>query len=181
MAIDRSFIERLATLVGSADTADLARATGINYNTMKNYTSGDRLPKAEQLIEIANNTGFSLNYLLLGVGSPYLINLAETKSSGRPPESAVEREGLSHTVTASSVPTIFGLPNDIEIVIPPITIQVHLNALPYSDEKRDAITRVEFTPAPPMNKDAINNDRISSSTTASDHRGEPNSPSDDTG
>lgn len=50
--------------------ADVARRLKIPHATVRNYYQG-RLPAADVLIKIANETGVSLNWLLLGTGNKY--------------------------------------------------------------------------------------------------------------
>ena len=50
--------------------ADVARRLKIPHATVRNYFQG-RLPAPEVLIKIANETGISLNWLLMGTGDKY--------------------------------------------------------------------------------------------------------------
>ncbi len=50
--------------------ADVARRLNIPHATVRNYYQG-RLPAPEVLIKIANETGVSLNWLLIGTGDKY--------------------------------------------------------------------------------------------------------------
>lgn len=55
--------------------ADVARRLKIPHATVRNYYQG-RLPAPEVLIKIANETGVSLNWLLMGSGDKYAGNAA---------------------------------------------------------------------------------------------------------
>ncbi len=70
-------IERLLKLCGVATITDLASKTGVPYNTLKNYASAKtaRMPSSEVLATIAQTTGVNLNWLLLGEGEPYGIQV----------------------------------------------------------------------------------------------------------
>lgn len=105
--MSHAFFERLSELVGSADLTIISNATGLSYNTLKNYVTGERLPTPEILLRLAQNTGFSLDWLLLGVGSPYLIT---KEASNTPRTLRIELPRLNllvsvdpHTGTATGV------------------------------------------------------------------------------
>src|SRR5438445_1633905 len=68
--MNREFIERLNTAFENASMADVARRLKIPHATVRNYYQG-RLPAPEVLIKIANETGVSLNWLLIGTGDKY--------------------------------------------------------------------------------------------------------------
>ncbi len=68
--MNRDFIERLNETFDHASMADVARRLNIPHATVRNYYQG-RLPAAEVLIKIANETGVSLNWLLAGAGDKY--------------------------------------------------------------------------------------------------------------
>lgn len=65
-----NFRERLNRVFNHASMADVARRLKIPHATVRNYYLG-RLPATEVLIKIANETGVSLNWLLLGQGEMY--------------------------------------------------------------------------------------------------------------
>lgn len=67
------FVERLRAAFNDESMADVARRLKIPHATVRNYYSG-RLPAAEVLIKIANETGVSLNWLLIGSGEKYSGN-----------------------------------------------------------------------------------------------------------
>ena len=64
------FRERLNKVFNHASMADVSRKLKIPHATVRNYYLG-RLPATEVLIKIANETGVSLNWLLLGQGEMY--------------------------------------------------------------------------------------------------------------
>ena len=66
----QGFRERLNKVFNHASMADVARKLKIPHATVRNYYFG-RLPATEVLIKIANETGVSLNWLLLGQGEMY--------------------------------------------------------------------------------------------------------------
>jgi transcriptional regulator with XRE-family HTH domain len=61
-----NFLKRLYEICGTANLAEVSRMTDVPYNTLKNYTSGERLPSADVLIQIRDKIGADLNWLLLG-------------------------------------------------------------------------------------------------------------------
>lgn len=64
------FVERLFDLCKTDSLTEVARQTGVPYNTLKNYASGSgRMPSAEVLAQIARSTHANLNWLLLGEGT----------------------------------------------------------------------------------------------------------------
>jgi transcriptional regulator with XRE-family HTH domain len=71
------FVARLLKAFDNATMADVARRLKIPHATVRNYYRG-RLPAPDVLIKIANETGVSLNWLLIGTGEMY---------AGRPPVS----------------------------------------------------------------------------------------------
>lgn len=66
----RDFVARLSSAFNSESMADVARRLKIPHATVRNYYQG-RLPAPEVLIKIANETGVSLNWLLIGTGDKY--------------------------------------------------------------------------------------------------------------
>lgn len=68
----RDFIERLSSAFNNESMAEVARRLKIPHATVRNYFQG-RLPAPEVLIKIANETGVSLNWLLIGVGEKYAV------------------------------------------------------------------------------------------------------------
>jgi transcriptional regulator with XRE-family HTH domain len=66
----RNFIERLHAAFDNASMAEVARRLKIPHATVRNYYQG-RLPASEVLVKIANETGVSLNWLLIGSGNMY--------------------------------------------------------------------------------------------------------------
>ena len=68
--MNEGFVERLGRAFGGQSVAKVARRLGVSHATVRNYYLG-RLPSPEVLMLIANETGVSLNWLLLGEGSVY--------------------------------------------------------------------------------------------------------------
>lgn len=64
------FRARLNKVFNYASMAEVARKLKIPHATVRNYYQG-RLPATEVLIKIANETGVSLNWLLIGQGDMY--------------------------------------------------------------------------------------------------------------
>ena len=73
--MNRSFIERLRTAFDNESMASVARRLNIPHATVRNYFRG-RLPAPDVLIKIANETGVSLNWLLIGTGDRYAGEIA---------------------------------------------------------------------------------------------------------
>lgn len=68
--MNRDFINRMHLAFDNGTMADVARRLKIPHATVRNYYQG-RLPAPEVLIKIANETGVSLNWLLMGTGDMY--------------------------------------------------------------------------------------------------------------
>jgi transcriptional regulator with XRE-family HTH domain len=68
--INKEFVERLNITFDHASMADVARRLNMPHATVRNYYQG-RLPAPEVLIKIGNETGVSLNWLLIGTGDKY--------------------------------------------------------------------------------------------------------------
>lgn len=64
------FVRRLNEAFGHASMAEVARRLKVPHATVRNYYQG-RLPASDVLIKIANETGISLNWLLIGTGDMY--------------------------------------------------------------------------------------------------------------
>jgi AcrR family transcriptional regulator len=73
--MDSQFRNRFLKLFDNASMAEIARRLNIPHATVRNYFGG-RLPATEVLIKIADETGVSLNWLLLGRGEVYTAELA---------------------------------------------------------------------------------------------------------
>jgi transcriptional regulator with XRE-family HTH domain len=63
----KDFPARLAEALDTDEPAEISRRLGISYQAAKNYLEG-RLPSAEVLIAIAEQSDYSLNWLLTGKG-----------------------------------------------------------------------------------------------------------------
>ncbi len=68
--MNNDFIMRLRKTFEGESMADVARRLKIPHATVRNYFNG-RLPAPEVLMKIANETGVSLNWLLIGAGDMY--------------------------------------------------------------------------------------------------------------
>jgi transcriptional regulator with XRE-family HTH domain len=68
--MNEGFVDRLGKAFGGQSVAKVARRLGVSHATVRNYYLG-RLPSPEVLILIANETGVSLNWLLMGEGTVY--------------------------------------------------------------------------------------------------------------
>lgn len=55
-------------------------ATKLSYRTAQNYLSGDREPNLDSLNKICTHLSVNLNWLVSGVGEPFLDVGTETKS-----------------------------------------------------------------------------------------------------
>ncbi len=73
--MNSEFVERLRNAFEGESMADVARRLKIPHATVRNYYQG-RLPAPEVLIKIANETGVSLNWLLIGTGDRYAGEIA---------------------------------------------------------------------------------------------------------
>lgn len=64
--VDRGyeFWKRVDKIKGNLSLNDIANSAGINYRTMLNQRSQNRIPKKEQLIKIANAFRVSIGFLL---------------------------------------------------------------------------------------------------------------------
>jgi AcrR family transcriptional regulator len=69
--MNKAFVERLDKAFSGAKMSDVARRLNIPHATVRNYYKTGRLPAPDVLIKIANETGVSLNWLLLGKGEMY--------------------------------------------------------------------------------------------------------------
>jgi len=64
-----SFSHRLMEACQAKTVADVARKLQVPHPTARNYVQEGRLPSAEILIRIADETNVSLDWLLLGIGA----------------------------------------------------------------------------------------------------------------
>lgn len=67
---NKDFVVRLRKTFEGESMADVARRLEMPHATVRNYYLG-RLPAPDILIKIANETGVSLNWLLIGAGDMY--------------------------------------------------------------------------------------------------------------
>lgn len=65
-----AFIERFIEVCGSSQPAVIARSLNISYQAAKNYLNG-RLPDPGILLSIAEQTPYSIHWLLTGIGAKY--------------------------------------------------------------------------------------------------------------
>lgn len=72
--MNTKFLKRLYQICETESLTEVARKTGVPYNTLKNYTNqGGRMPSSEVLTQIASSTGANINWLLLGQGEPLYV------------------------------------------------------------------------------------------------------------
>jgi transcriptional regulator with XRE-family HTH domain len=69
------FAQRLVEAFDGASMAEIARRLKLPHSTIRNYVQNDRLPSAELLIEIANRTNVSLDWLLRGKAQDQAVPL----------------------------------------------------------------------------------------------------------
>jgi len=68
-----NFIERFVEVCDSSQPADIARLLNISYQAAKNYLEG-RLPDSSVLLAIAEQTDYSIHWLLTGQGDKFAQN-----------------------------------------------------------------------------------------------------------
>lgn len=68
----KTFAERLMWLAKSNNAKDISEWSGLRYTTVINYLSHDRLPSAEMLITLYEHRRVNIQWLLTGVGEPYV-------------------------------------------------------------------------------------------------------------
>lgn len=69
------FVARFIEVCGGSQPAEIARLLNISYQAAKNYLQG-RLPDSNVLMSIAEQTSYSIHWLLTGNGEKYVkINL----------------------------------------------------------------------------------------------------------
>lgn len=73
---------------------DFSSCTNLAYRTAQNYLSGDRKPDADGLSKISTHLGINLNWLLTGVGSPFIGEAAENPSETLPSGLGAEEQEL---------------------------------------------------------------------------------------
>jgi transcriptional regulator with XRE-family HTH domain len=76
MVNNKDFVERLGKAFGGESMARVAKRLKVPHATVRNYFLG-RLPSPEVLIKIAEETGVSLNWLLMGTGDVYSNRTSE--------------------------------------------------------------------------------------------------------
>jgi predicted transcriptional regulator len=67
------FVERFIEVCDSSQPADIARLLNISYQAAKNYLEG-RLPDSGVLLAIAEQTDYSIHWLLTGQGDKFAQN-----------------------------------------------------------------------------------------------------------
>ncbi len=85
--IVKNFVARLKETLGTGEPAEISRKLGISYQAAKNYLEG-RLPSAEVLTAIAEQTDYSLNWLLTGKGAKKTAS--EDRQENLPPPGELE-------------------------------------------------------------------------------------------
>lgn len=68
---DSGFPLRFIEVCGSSEPARIQRLLDISYQTARNYLNG-RLPEPRVLIKIAQNTPYSIHWLLTGTGEKFV-------------------------------------------------------------------------------------------------------------
>ncbi len=68
--MNQDFVARLLKVFNNASMAQVARQLKVPHATVRNYFQG-RLPATEVLMKMADETGVSINWLLLGQGEMY--------------------------------------------------------------------------------------------------------------
>ncbi|NNE98215.1 MAG: hypothetical protein HKN25_04260 [Pyrinomonadaceae bacterium] len=68
---NQQFIARLVEACGTNKPAEIAQLFNISYQAAKNYMAG-RLPDTGVLLNIAENTSFSIHWLLTGEGKKFV-------------------------------------------------------------------------------------------------------------
>ena len=81
---------------------DFSSCTNLAYRTVQNYLSGDRKPDADGLFKISTHLGINLNWLLTGVGSPFIEEAAESPSEPLLPSLGGEEQELLALIRQSS-------------------------------------------------------------------------------
>jgi hypothetical protein len=77
--IDSGFRDRFIEVCGGSGKArDVQQVLNVTYQAAKNYLTTDRVPGFEQLLAIAENTPYSLHWLLTGVGKKFVDERPET-------------------------------------------------------------------------------------------------------
>lgn len=66
-----NFKDRFVEVCGSSQAADIARLLNISYQAAKNYLEG-RLPDSSVLLSIAEQTNYSIHWLLTGQGDKFV-------------------------------------------------------------------------------------------------------------
>jgi CI repressor-like protein len=65
------FVERFIDACGTSEPAEIQRLLNLPYQTVRNYLGG-RLPKAEKLLLISEQTSCSIDWLLTGQGTRWV-------------------------------------------------------------------------------------------------------------
>jgi len=68
---NQQFIARLVEACGTDKPAEIAQLFNVSYQAAKNYMAG-RMPDTGVLLNIAENTEFSLHWLLTGEGKKFV-------------------------------------------------------------------------------------------------------------
>lgn len=66
-----TFASRLQIACETGEPAEIARITGLTYQTVKNYLEG-RLPTADVLLKLSDTLGVSIHWLLTGTGTRFI-------------------------------------------------------------------------------------------------------------
>ena len=71
--MDSGFRARLIEVCGGTGKArDVQQVLNVTYQAAKNYLTTDRIPSTDQLLAIAENTPYSVHWLLTGRGKKFV-------------------------------------------------------------------------------------------------------------
>lgn len=94
--IMKSFVDRFNELLGSSNINDLEKYLNLNNTTnIYNWRNGEKSPKLNNLIKIANYFECSLDYLLGRSDDFYEINLTPSVNFGEQLEKIIKEKGIS--------------------------------------------------------------------------------------
>jgi transcriptional regulator with XRE-family HTH domain len=114
---DETFIDRLMRLSKAKSIAELARWTGLHYNTLTNYKRDNRMPDSSVLVKLYEEKRVNAHWLLFGVGEPY--------SPGPTPADSTKSENQGGTTIETAIPSaILGVGDELLIQIPPIRVTI---------------------------------------------------------
>lgn len=71
------FIDRFVEICGSSQPMEISESLNISHQAVRNYFKG-RLPDAKILMTIADNTPYSIHWLLTGRGAKFVEDVPNT-------------------------------------------------------------------------------------------------------